>query len=655
MQNNIIIEFYEYFIHDFNDLKKNIIYKFGDFTDSEDDKCGSIGIEGSIKNITENLSSCDPINSISGGGELEKKLIKLERNISTYDIDNLYENYKNFFVKYSTEEILNEDSINNIFENIDDAYLNQKNLFKNNLIMSEYIKKTENSTFSELINNNINDSILLKINLNKSDKIILIGDIHGSFHTFFRILCRLHRYDILNLEDFTLKDGYKLIFLGDILDRGSYSLDVIYLIFKLITMNNKTQFNVIYNRGNHETYDIFDRDGSNMEFKKKFGYNFESNQLNKIFTYEEDYDMFINKYLRLLNILPSAIILSIDNKNIWCCHGGFPRKYLYEKLEFTSDNVILFKNNEITMDIKWSDFGSIDGDLFGDSSRGSQLVKYTHKGTLQFLKENNINFIIRGHQDSIGNSVLFNSYGNKYIISKQIESIKGLVYNKNFVNNRTDGSIARLLPLELSEDYFKVLTISTNSDKKRYLQSDSFILLRFDIDYKIDEFKDCLKPFKIKKLANLLNSHSSINKSDLLKRNFNIIEDIMNIIDELLDNNIYSKKLKDKFIETSLLFGYINNKFKKIKNKLKKLMENYNTYSNLEYVSNYFDSVIDKNQQIYINNYINSIDKIIENLFEKIKKNSEKVVKLEFTESSFDLLDIKLNLIEQKFNELITE
>ena len=51
-------------------------------------------------------------------------------------------------------------------------------------------------------------------------------------------------------------------------------------------------------------------------------------------------------------------------------------------------------------------------------------------------------------------------------------------------------------------------------------------------------------------------------------------------IDELLDNNIYSKKLKDKFIETSLLFGYINNKFKKIKNKLKKLMENYEILEN---------------------------------------------------------------------------
>lgn len=655
MNTNIIVEFYEYFIHDFNDLKKNIVYKFGDFTDSEYDKCGSIGIEGSIKNLTESLSSCDPINSISGGGELEKNLIKFERNISTYDIDNLYENYKNFFVKYSTEEILNKESINNIFENIDDAYLNQKNLFNNNLIMSEYIKQTENCDFDQLKNNNINDSILLKINLNKSDKIILIGDIHGSFHTFFRILCRLHRYDILNLEDFTLTDGYKIIFLGDILDRGSYSLDVIYLIFKLINVNNKTQFNVIYNRGNHETFDIFDRDGSNMEFKKKFGYNFESNQVNKVFTYEEDYDIFINKYLRILNILPSALILSIDNKNIWCCHGGFPRKYLYEKLEFTSDNLILFKNNDITMDIKWSDFGSIDGDLFGDSRRGSDVVNYTHKGTLQFLKQNNINFIIRGHQDSIGNSVLFKSDGDKYIISRQIESINGLLYNKNFVNNRTDGSIARLLPLDLSDDYFKVLTISTNSDKKRYLQSDSFILLRFDIDDRIDEFKNCLKPLEIKKLANLLNNHSSINKSDLLKKNFNIIEDIMNIINDLLNNNIYSKKLRYKFIETSLLFDYIINKFNKIKTRLKNLMENYNTYSNLQHVSNYFDSVIDKNQHIYINTYIDSIDKIIEKIFEKIKKNSEKIISLQSTESSFDLLDTKLNIIEQKFNQLITE
>jgi hypothetical protein len=646
MNDNIIIEFYEYFIHDFNDFKKNIVYKFGDFTDSEYNKCGSIGIEGSLKNLTENLSSCDPINSISGGGEdLEKNLVNFERNISTYDIDNLYENYKTFFVKYSTEEILNKESISNIFENIDDAYINQKNLLKNNIIMSNYIDQMENSSFDQLKNNNINDSILLKINLSKSDRIILIGDIHGSFHTFFRILCRLHRYDILNLEDFTLTDGYKIIFLGDILDRGEYSLDVIYLIFKLISVNNKSQFNVIYNRGNHETFDIFDRDGSNRDFKKKFGYDI----------YKEDYNLFINKYLKLLNILPSAIVFSIDNKNIWCSHGGFPRIYLNQKIDFTTNNVILFRNNEITMDIKWSDFGSIYGDLFGDSRRGSELVNYTHKGTQQFLKQNNINFIIRGHQDSIGNSVLFKSDGEKYIISRQIGRIDGLVYNQNFINNRTDGSIARLLPLELSEDYFKVLTISTNSDKKRYLQSDSFILLRFDITERIDEFKNCLKSLEIKKLANLLNSNSSINKSDLLKKNLNIIDDIMNIINELLENNIYSKKLKYKFIETSTLFGYMQNKFIKIKTKLEKMMENYNTYSNLQHVSNYFDGVIDKRQHVYVNNYIDSINKIIEKLLEKIKKNSLNISKLQFIESPFNLLDNKIDLIEQKYKELINE
>lgn len=635
MTNNIIIEFYEYFIHDFNDFKKNIIYKFGDFVDSENNKCGSIGIEGSLKSDTKSLSSCDPIDSVSGGGELE-----IERNISTYDIDNLYENYKNFFVKYSTEEILNQGSINNIFENINDAFLNQKNLFNKNLVMLDYIKQTENNNIKILIDNNIKDSILIKINLKKSDKIILIGDIHGSFHTFFRILCRLHRYDILNLENFTLTDGYKIIFLGDILDRGSYSLDIIYLVFKLMKVNNKNDYNVIYNRGNHETFDIFNRDGSNMEFKKKFGCEFES----------KDYEEFIVKYLRLLNILPSAIILSIDNKNIWCCHGGFPRKYLDEKLEFTtSENVILFTDKSITMDIKWSDFGSIDSDLFSDSNRGRDLVTYTNKGTLKFLENNNINFIIRGHQDSIGNSVLFKSDGDKYIISRQIESIKGLIYNNNFVNNRTDCSIARLLPLELSEDYFKVLTISTNSDKKRYLQSDSFVLLRFDVDDKIDEFKNCLKPLEIKKLVKLLNNNSSINKSDLLKEKINIILEIMTIISGFLNNNMYSKKIKDIFIETIKLFGYINNKFIKIKNKLTNFMNNYSTYSNLEHVSDYNDNVIYVKQHEYINTYIKTMDNYIEMVDNIIQELSVKIANSK--ESSFDL---DTNLIEQKFNKLIS-
>jgi hypothetical protein len=513
---NPIIEFYEYYIHDFNSRNKNIVYKFGDFTDA-DDKCGKIGIEGSIKENTYNLSSCDPLESLSGGNNLD-----FDRIMSSYDIDNLYGNYKNFFVKYSSFDILNKQSIENINNNIDNAYDNQKKFYNNTQNnISSYFEINDNETNIDNLKKYNNNALILKLQLKKTDKIILIGDLHGSFHTFFRILCRLHRYDILNLETFELNSNYKIIFLGDILDRGEYSLDIIYLIFKLMNINNTNELNVIYNRGNHETYNIFYTNGSSDEFIKKFG------DVN-------NYNIFIMKYLKLLNILPSAILLEIDNKFIWCCHGGFPRNYIDDI--FDKQNIILIDDMQMSMDIKWSDFGYTSSDNYGLSNRGDNLLKYSYIGTNKFMNTNKIDFIIRGHQDSFGNSVLFKQNGDKIVISKSYSNIDGLIYN-NFIENRSDGAIARLDINNMDKDLYKVLTISTNSDKSRYLQSDSFALLRFDITNNISEFKNCLRPLHLKKLINLLNNNSSINKSDIIINNLNTINDIIDIIIEIINDN----------------------------------------------------------------------------------------------------------------------
>ena len=49
----------------------------------------------------------------------------------------------------------------------------------------------------------------------------MFGDFHGSFHTFFRLMLRLEFSGILT--KYKLKEGYKMVFCGDILDRGQYA------------------------------------------------------------------------------------------------------------------------------------------------------------------------------------------------------------------------------------------------------------------------------------------------------------------------------------------------------------------------------------------------------------------------------------------------
>ena len=82
----------------------------------------------------------------------------------------------------------------------------------------------------------------------------------------------MEHYGIINLKKFIINDPYKIIFLGDIIDRGIYSLDILNIIFKLIINNNKVKklndIKIIFIRGNHETK--YYKDGNyDMKLYKK--------------------------------------------------------------------------------------------------------------------------------------------------------------------------------------------------------------------------------------------------------------------------------------------------------------------------------------------------------------------------------------------------
>jgi hypothetical protein len=103
-----------------------------------------------------------------------------------------------------------------------------------------------------------------------------------------------------------------------------------------------------------------------------------------------------------------------------------------------------------------------------------------------------------------------------------------LYYNESTPKNfgfRVQGPIARLrLDKEAANkfNYFPVLTISTNTDTKRYLNSDSFALLRFDIPKNEEnQFKNVLN--SIKKINEvLLIKNKNINMSSIFIRNLDI-------------------------------------------------------------------------------------------------------------------------------------
>jgi hypothetical protein len=669
-----IIELYEYQIHDYEPKDRhnihhiqNSYFKFGDLKDSSE-SCERLSIEGSLDNSDDtNKSSCDPISNLNGG-VLDKK--------SIYDIDNIYGNYKLFLAKNTDiNDNLDDISVKKLLENLENAFNVQKKFIEENMKETTYFDIT-----SKLIQINFNQiysiskvylkyleylqlaadntSIIQRLNINSTNKIIFFGDFHGSFHTFFRTLCRFHRYGIINLETLEIKEPYKIIFLGDILDRGQYSLDILNIIFKLITINNTDTANqkIILNRGNHENYDQYTNSayGSYNEFKKKIN--------NK-----SDFDNFILIFYKLLCILPSAVIINYENKKkIWCSHGGFPKKLLVIN-GIPDDNILNFYNNgDFSRDIRWSDFGGYDFNNklldYIDSTRGINIKCYTYIGTKKFLDRNNIDFIIRGHQDSISNSSLFEINGTEYKINNPInKNIDNFLYfndtNKTF-GNRVHGPIARLIPNKdlLIDNYFPVLTISTNTDAGRNLNSDSFVLLRFDIE------SDEINNFSIKKLSiihtiNNILSNANINKGDILIK----IIKLLDIIFDLYNNNhnlflIYltqnlSKypniQMADDIKENSLKIHTIYNDFYDVYIYYKQKFESLKTKINNMIISRQLKD----EQQTILKEYVSYLEKIFLKLNTTIDKISETNKTLNFRLISSDDILSLFQVTLEKFDQ----
>ena len=316
----------------------------------------------------------------------------------------LYEFYKIFTARNNINNIINlskeKKIIKNFYNEFKNFHKNNNNtttlITKNMLIFYEYLKKycTSNKKFH-------NDTeIIYYIKEEKDTNIIVIGDNHGSFHSFFRIFLRLYYQGIID-DDFKLNDKYKLILLGDLIDRGNYSFEILFILLKLMEKNNtKDNLKVILIRGNHEENET----SSNYGFKKEINRKFNEKNVN----YNKSKTTIYNKFLKFFYHLPSAIILEHNNTKYWLCHGGFDIKDINKKLykEINTKKVIFKSING--SQIRWNDFSGVEEDIDG---RSEGLFKKIGNDTLfKFLNQFNIDFIIRGHTDFYSNASLLKNY-----------------------------------------------------------------------------------------------------------------------------------------------------------------------------------------------------------------------------------------------------
>eukprot|EP01117_Protostelium_nocturnum_P001685 TRINITY_DN1206_c1_g3_i1.p1 TRINITY_DN1206_c1_g3~~TRINITY_DN1206_c1_g3_i1.p1 ORF type:complete len:317 (-),score=93.40 TRINITY_DN1206_c1_g3_i1:107-1057(-) len=191
--------------------------------------------------------------------------------------------------------------------------------------------------------------------------VTVCGDVHGQFH------------DLLEL--FRIGGGppdANLLFMGDYVDRGYYSVETVTLLVALKT-RYKNRLTIL--RGNHESRQITHVYGFYDECVRKYG----SPNVWKIFT-----DLF--DYLPLTAIIEGKI---------FCLHGGLSPTVDSMSQIRTLDRIQEVPHEGPMCDLLWSDPDERCG--WGISPRGAGYT-FGQDISEQFNHNNGLNLVARAHQ-----------------------------------------------------------------------------------------------------------------------------------------------------------------------------------------------------------------------------------------------------------------
>lgn len=213
-----------------------------------------------------------------------------------------------------------------------------------------------------------NENLILDLNFKEEEGFsFIIGDIHGDLNSL------LYFIDKIN----TIKPK-KVVFLGDIVDRGLNQLEclILVLVMKIISPHQ-----IFLIRGNHETLEMNKAYGFYQEFIRKF--------------YHHEW---FNEILSIYEALP---ICARINQSILCVHGGIPKDFAILKsldnLKTRNSKAIYEKKSDALFQMMWNDPKE---DLWGfsPSYRGGGIYFFGKDVFNDFLNKNNLDFLIRSHE-----------------------------------------------------------------------------------------------------------------------------------------------------------------------------------------------------------------------------------------------------------------
>jgi protein phosphatase len=190
----------------------------------------------------------------------------------------------------------------------------------------------------------------------------VIGDIHGNLVDLLRILWEVQR-----------PPCGQLLFLGDIVDRGAFSTEVVTLILALLVAYPD---HVAIIRGNHEFAHVCQNYGFHAEFMGIYN----------------SPDLW-NLVLQVFAWMPVAAVV---NNTFFCVHGGISENYPTISSIAEIPRPIFQVTGDPIADFFWSDPTTVY-QLYAPSTRGTGRM-YGPTAVTEFLDTNNLRQIVRAHE-----------------------------------------------------------------------------------------------------------------------------------------------------------------------------------------------------------------------------------------------------------------
>ena len=191
--------------------------------------------------------------------------------------------------------------------------------------------------------------------------VMIVGDIHGNFLDFVRII-----------QEYRERQPDHIVFLGDYVDRGDLSIEVISGLLSFAILNPKT---VTLLRGNHEFRSVNESYG----FKAEIDFVFQ----------EED---IYNKFNEVFSWLP---LCAIVNEKVFCVHGGICHEFVHVGQARNLRRPLDTYDDPVVYGMMWADPGCGLKE-FTVSKRGA--VAFGERAVKKWLTHNGFTHLVRGHE-----------------------------------------------------------------------------------------------------------------------------------------------------------------------------------------------------------------------------------------------------------------